>query len=218
MAITSLRLNKPYNMGSLYWQLNDVWPVASWSTVDYYGTYKASHYKVRHVYEQLIMHTLHDKVNGDYITYIVNDYNRTFNCHCTVSIITFAGEATKVKHVVEKSVKPFERVLIHKFNKTEYANYTHTGFIRNELFTVDNVVSNHNYFFVPMKSRTNANPDLSYSFQGKKIIITTKKIASYIWIYRKVNDNYYPMNLEDNYFTLAPGETRTIDIGSIPHG
>ena len=50
MGITSLRLNKPYNMGSLYWQLNDVWPVSSWATVDYYGTYKAAHYRIRQVH------------------------------------------------------------------------------------------------------------------------------------------------------------------------
>lgn len=118
MAITSLRLNKPYNMGSLYWQLNDVWPVTSWSTVDYYGTYKAAHYKVRNAYEQLIIHTIHDKANNEYATYIVNDYNRTFSTHSNVSIITFAGEQTKVKHTFEKTVKPFDRVLLHKFNKT----------------------------------------------------------------------------------------------------
>jgi beta-mannosidase len=51
MAIVSLRLNKPYNMGSLYWQLNDVWPVSSWATVDYYGAYKAAHYRIRQVYQ-----------------------------------------------------------------------------------------------------------------------------------------------------------------------
>lgn len=50
MAIVTLRLNKPYNMGSLYWQLNDVWPVSSWATVDYYGTYKAAHYRIRQVH------------------------------------------------------------------------------------------------------------------------------------------------------------------------
>jgi beta-mannosidase len=87
-------------MGSLYWQLNDVWPVTSWATVDYYGTYKAAHYKVRSVYDQLIIHTIHEKAIGEYTTYIVNDYNKTFSCHCNVSIITFAGEATKVKHTV----------------------------------------------------------------------------------------------------------------------
>lgn len=47
MAIVSLRGNKPLCMGSLYWQLNDVWPVSSWATVDYYGTYKIAQYRVR---------------------------------------------------------------------------------------------------------------------------------------------------------------------------
>ena len=59
LAITNLRLNKPFNMGSLYWQLNDVWPVSSWSSVDYYGTYKASHYRIRQAYDQLLIHTIH---------------------------------------------------------------------------------------------------------------------------------------------------------------
>jgi beta-mannosidase len=40
-------------MGSLYWQLNDVWPVTSWSTIDYYGVRKAAHYKIRQIYEPL---------------------------------------------------------------------------------------------------------------------------------------------------------------------
>lgn len=47
MAIVSLRGHKPICMGSLYWQLNDVWPVSSWATVDYYGSYKIAHYRVR---------------------------------------------------------------------------------------------------------------------------------------------------------------------------
>lgn len=217
-AITSLRLNKPYNMGSLYWQLNDVWPVTSWATVDYYGTYKAAHYKVRSVYEQLIIHTIHEKSTGDYVTYVVNDYNRTFSCHCQLAILAFSGEATKVKHTVEKTVRPFERALVHRFGKSEYGNFTSTGFIRMDLRTLDNVVSSHNYFFVPMIKRTNAVPELTYSFQGSSLTIATTKIATYVWIYRKVNDNYLPLQLSDNYFTLVPGESRTIDVGSTPHG
>ena len=49
-AIEHMRRNRPYSMGTLYWQLNDVWPAISWSSVDYYGRYKALHYLVRHAY------------------------------------------------------------------------------------------------------------------------------------------------------------------------
>lgn len=52
-------------MGSLYWQLNDVWPVSSWATVDYYGAYKIAHYRVREVYNQLLLHIIHvPAING----------------------------------------------------------------------------------------------------------------------------------------------------------
>ncbi|MBP5540460.1 MAG: hypothetical protein J6X88_02310 [Bacteroidales bacterium] len=41
---------QPNCMGTLYWQLNDCWPVASWSSIDYYGNWKALHYRVRELF------------------------------------------------------------------------------------------------------------------------------------------------------------------------
>jgi beta-mannosidase len=54
-GIESHRKNKPYCMGSLYWQLNDCWPTISWATVDYYGKWKAAHYWVRDAFNPLLM-------------------------------------------------------------------------------------------------------------------------------------------------------------------
>ncbi|HAA23787.1 MAG TPA: hypothetical protein DCP28_35305, partial [Cytophagales bacterium] len=47
------RRNKPYCMGALLWQLNDVWPVASWSGMDYFGRWKALHYFVRDAFQEV---------------------------------------------------------------------------------------------------------------------------------------------------------------------
>jgi beta-mannosidase len=42
-------------MGSLYWQINDVWPVFSWASVDYYGQWKALHYRSREAYKDVVV-------------------------------------------------------------------------------------------------------------------------------------------------------------------
>jgi beta-mannosidase len=49
------RRNKPYTMGSMYWQINDCWPTISWSTIDYYGNWKAAHYQARNSYKEFLV-------------------------------------------------------------------------------------------------------------------------------------------------------------------
>ena len=54
MAIEAHRASMPYCMGSLYWQINDVWPVASWSGMDYDQRWKAMHYFIKKAFERTI--------------------------------------------------------------------------------------------------------------------------------------------------------------------
>ncbi len=55
MGMEGFRRDRPFCMGSLVWQINDCWPVASWSSRDYYGRWKALHYFTRKAYDDILV-------------------------------------------------------------------------------------------------------------------------------------------------------------------
>lgn len=55
MGMEAFRRDRPFCMGSIVWQLNDCWPVASWSSRDYYGRWKALHYVTRQAYDDILV-------------------------------------------------------------------------------------------------------------------------------------------------------------------
>src|SRR5690606_36520348 len=54
-GIEAQRRAKPYNMGTLYWQLNDCWPAISWSSIDFSVNWKALHYKAKRSFENVLI-------------------------------------------------------------------------------------------------------------------------------------------------------------------
>ena len=71
LAALHHRASRPYTMGSLYWQLNDVWPGASWSSVDYYGRWKALHFAARRFFAPVTVAALRDE--GSTRVRLIND-------------------------------------------------------------------------------------------------------------------------------------------------
>ena len=63
-AVEYRRSLKPHCMGTLYWQLNDTWPVASWSSLDHGGGWKAMHYMARRFFAPLGVFAIPEK-NGN---------------------------------------------------------------------------------------------------------------------------------------------------------
>ena len=87
IAIEAHRTAKPYNMGTLYWQLNDAWPVTSWSSIDYYGNPKVFHERLKTLYAPVLL-SLDQK---DCQVFVTSDLLRGIDGELTVSVNDFSG-------------------------------------------------------------------------------------------------------------------------------
>ena len=87
IAIEAHRTAKPYNMGTLYWQLNDAWPVTSWSSIDYYGNPKVFHERLKTLYAPVLL-SLDTK---DHQVYVTSDLLRNIDGTLMVSVIDADG-------------------------------------------------------------------------------------------------------------------------------
>ena len=72
-AVEHWRRSMPRGMGTLYWQINDCWPVASWSSIDFYGNWKALHYMARRFFAPLLISALEDMQEGAVEVHVTND-------------------------------------------------------------------------------------------------------------------------------------------------
>ncbi|MCJ8325392.1 MAG: glycoside hydrolase family 2 protein [Rhizobiales bacterium] len=102
-AVEYWRSIKPHCMGTLYWQLNDVWPVASWASLDYGGDWKLMHYMVKRFYQSVAVSIIPD---GDLLKIqAVNDLHENVKLDVELSLIALDG-TTKLLNNVSGNVGP----------------------------------------------------------------------------------------------------------------
>jgi beta-mannosidase len=89
-AVEHWRRLRPWCMGTIYWQLNDLWPVASWSSIDYHGRWKALHHFAKRFYAPLLASLLHE---GDTLSvWATSDLAAGAEVTGELEVFTFAGE------------------------------------------------------------------------------------------------------------------------------
>ena len=88
LAIEAQRAAKPRSWGSLYWQLNDAWPVISWSSIDYAGNKKSLHEKLKELYAPILIGVL-PTIDGNFTVYAVSDLYREINADLVLNVRDF---------------------------------------------------------------------------------------------------------------------------------
>lgn len=88
-AVSYWRSLRPRCSGAIFWQLNDVWPDASWSSIEYSGKWKLLHYAMKDAF--LPVCTVLYKKDGEYRAYILNDTSAVIKAELTIRMIDFSG-------------------------------------------------------------------------------------------------------------------------------
>jgi beta-mannosidase len=202
-----LRRLRPRTMGSLYWQLNDCWPVASWASIDYYGNWKALHYYARRFYDDvLISPSLHD---NQLDVYVVSDKQQALAGKIRVRLLDFSGNVL-LDQMQEVQIPAASSASYLKFGQDQLAAKAdlRRSFVVTDLEVSGQRVSRNLVFFNAMH-----NLELPSS---PKIESTLNKLdGNYTLLLRaqvlarnvQVSFGDLDVQMSDNYVDLLPGET-----------
>lgn len=203
-AIRAVRRAYPHNAGSLYWQINDVWPTVSWSSIDYWGNYKALHYAVERAYRPTIVDLVRSE-EGLHLYLVSDDPHLRGEVTVTVTWLDWEGKPittpTTVAHRVTET--PFSACLATLEEQK--------GVARVEVKGADRTLLAEQLYY-PGRPKDLALPEgrLSYSERetadGLEVTVTAETWLKDLFIETPWQGARY----SDNYLDLLPGETRTI--------
>jgi beta-mannosidase len=208
-----LRRIMPHNMGSLYWQINDCWPVASWSSIDYFGRWKALQYYARRFYSDLLVSPSVQK--GYLKLFIVSDRPKAVPAKLRVTLMNFEG-ATLKSFVEDVNVAPLTSRSYFDLRVEELLGGTDgkNAVVYCELLVNGKVVSSHDYFFAPFKELTFSKPTIISEVTrirgGFSVKLTTDRFAKAVYLSVAEHDGLF----SDNFFNLAPGREMTVEFRS----
>jgi beta-mannosidase len=209
MAIEAHRRQKPYCMGTLYWQMNDCWPVASWSSMDYYGRWKALHYYVKRSFRDIMISidgTKKDKVS----VHVVSDNLKDVEGMVRLTLLDFNGN---VLMEIEKqaAVKANTGKIICSFSNEELLGGHNADevMLTAKLEQEGEVVDLKEHYFVSLKDIKL--PDSKILVEevpesgGSEFIVTADALSKQVMLSTSSEGIF-----TDNYFDLIPGEPRKV--------
>jgi len=211
LAAEHLRAARPQSMGSMYWQLNDVWPGVTWSSIDYYGRWKALQYHAKRFYAPLRVVPI--RKDGKTHVSLVSDRTAPLDAELRVRVLDMDGkplwERTQDVHVAALASTPAgdytDAQLLHGADPRR----TVAVF---EWLDHGKPVSRHLLYFDDAKHLALPDPGLhaELSADGRSLAVSARHLAREVW----VDFGDLDARLSDNAFDLLPGESVTLHVDS----
>jgi beta-mannosidase len=213
LASDHLRSSRPQSMGSLYWQLNDVWLGASWSSIDYFGRWKALQYHARRFYAPLRVAPI--RQNGHTDVFVISDRTDPLQAQLRTRVMDMDGKLLS-DHVVPVRVSALSSLHAAGLDDVAFlhgADPRHTLAVF-ELVVQGRVASRQVLYFAPALSLALPDPglDVQLTRRGSELILEVgaKRLAREVWI----DFGDLDAQLSDNAFDLLPGEQVALKVDS----
>lgn len=209
-AMEAHRRDMPYCMGSLFWQHNDCWPVASWASRDYYGRWKAQHYFAKKAYDMILVSPV--VLNEKLTVHLVSDYLKAVSGKFSIKVMDMKGNVVYNKSMSLKTpVNGSELVFESAINDVLGGKSKNDVIIYTEFETKDKTYTNVAYA-AEQKDLNYEKANISWSAKkvdgGYDVTLRSDVFARGVFMSLSGIDNFF----EDNYFDLLPGKEVTINV------
>lgn len=207
------RRNRGRCMGAIIWQLNDIWPVASWASIDYYGRWKALHYAAKRFFAPVMISAEEEgelSQNPKINEYHPAPLEKSFRLNvCNETLRDVTGEVvwalrTPDGEIVRQNQQTLTIPAMSAkwLDKVDCADASLTGHYISFAFVVDDVaVSEGTCIFCAPKHFEFTDPQLTAETHGDTIIVTSHAYAKQVWLESEDAD----LLLDDNAFDMNPG-------------
>ncbi len=207
-AIEHWRRLKPHSMGAIYWQLNDIWPVASWSSLEYGGGWKALQYMAKRFYSPLLVSTMEKE--GRLKVWITSDVDGPLQGKLGIEVVGLDGKEV-FSDRSDIQVAPLSSEVHASYDLTDMEGEVGTeDWMVKVAFTGPGHSSCNFHFMKPFKSLDLPRPGLSSMLQDGEVLLKTRNAALFVKLGLPGEKGHF----DDNYFHLLPGEERQIEYHS----
>ncbi|MDR2403081.1 MAG: glycoside hydrolase family 2 protein [Spirochaetaceae bacterium] len=224
-GVEHFRRNRGRCMGAIYWQLNDIWPVASWASIDYFFRWKALHYYAKRFFSPLMI-SCHEEgiltgntnvnaqpgpIEKSFRLSVANETRAERKLTVKWELRDSAAKVLREKTVPVK-VPALTSVWLDKVETPDAAIYDQ--YLSYHLYDGAELLSEGTVIFSLPKHFRYRDPELSYTINGDTITVKAKAYAKSVEIRNRNED----LVLEDNYFDMNAGEKRVKILSGKPRG
>ncbi|MBM3296673.1 MAG: glycoside hydrolase family 2 protein [Candidatus Aminicenantes bacterium] len=208
-AVEHFRSLKPRTMGALYWQLNDCWPTASWSGIDYTGRWKALHYYARRFFSPVLAAVIPRE--GKLDVHVVSDRLRPLRGELRWTLASYDGRRVYGGRAdVDVAAGGATVVLSRPMESFLSGTRPEEVYLHCSLEEDGRLLSSNIHHFTPLKTVDLPDPGLTWRLTTSggepAVTVSALRLAKNVHLEAPGFD----LRFEDNFFDLLPGEERTV--------